>query len=292
MPLKTTRKTAASEPVSAENGFSLISNQKLLALYGAMLKSRMLEERIKAERAGKLNGHGAASVSWQPSRGREAVSVGVLIDLVSEDTVAPQPGNHIPFFLKGVPLGELLKALTRPIAAPSEAAPQPPASGTAGIIETGIAEAVAAATANKTSKNRKIAIAYPGQDPAARRTWQEAISHASQHGLPMIFVSHSAYPPKTNPETCPALPVDGHDVVAVYRVASESIARARQGRGPTLIECRRWQSADLVHNRDNNPIHNMEKYLTRKGLFTAALRTEIVAGFRRELDAAVSSARD
>ncbi|MGA3046880.1 MAG: thiamine pyrophosphate-dependent enzyme [Terracidiphilus sp.] len=284
MPLKTTRQAAASEPVSAENGFSPISNQKLLELYAAMLKSRMLEERIKAERVSKLNGHGAASFPWEPARGREAVSVGVLIDLVSEDTITSQPGSHIPFFLKGVPLSELLKALTRPIAAPSQAASWQP--------EPGIAEAVAAAGVNKASKNRKIAVAYPGRGPAARRTWQEAISHASQHGLPMIFVSHSALPPKTNPETCPALPVDGHDVVAVYRVASESIARARQGRGPTLIECKRWQSADMVHNRDNNPIHNMEKYLARKGLFTAALRTEIVAGFRRELDAAVSWVRD
>jgi TPP-dependent pyruvate/acetoin dehydrogenase alpha subunit len=106
----------------------------------------------------------------------------------------------------------------------------------------------------------------------------------------MIFVSHSTHPLRANSTGCPAIPVDGHDVVAVYRVACESIARARGGRGPTVIECRRWQSADSVHNPDNNPIHNMEKYLTRKGLFTTALRTKIAAGFRRELDAAVSSA--
>jgi len=31
--------------------------------------------------------------------------------------------------------------------------------------------------------------------------------------------------------------VDGNDVVAVYRVAFEALARARQGRGGTLIEC-------------------------------------------------------
>jgi hypothetical protein len=36
----------------------------------------------------------------------------------------------------------------------------------------------------------------------------------------------------------------------------------------------------------------MEKYLTRKGLFTAALRTEIAAGFRRELDAAIPSTQN
>jgi TPP-dependent pyruvate/acetoin dehydrogenase alpha subunit len=279
MPLKTMRQTAAPEPVSAENGFSLISKQKLLQLYAAMLKSRVLEDCIKAERGRSLNGHGP----WQPARGREAASVGVLIDLVSEDTVASHPGSLIPLFLKGVPLGELFEAGTRPIAPPFHAASQPVSS---------LAEAVATAMANKASKNRKIAVAFPGRDAAARRSWQQALSHASLHTLPMIFVSHSTRPLKTKLAGCPAISVDGHDVVAVYRVASESITRAREGRGPTLIECRRWQSADSVHNPDNNPIHNMEKYLTRKGLFTAALRREIAADFRRELDAAIPSAQN
>jgi TPP-dependent pyruvate/acetoin dehydrogenase alpha subunit len=279
MPLKTMRQTAAPEPVSAENGFSLISKQKLLQLYAAMLKSRVLEDCIKAERGRSLNGHGP----WQPARGREAASVGVLIDLVSEDTVASHPGSLIPLFLKGVPLGELFEAGTRPIAPAFHAASQPVAS---------LAEAVATAMANKASKNRKVAVAFPGRDAAARRSWQQALSHASLHTLPMIFVSHSPRPLKTKFAGCPAIPVNGHDVVAVYRVAAESITRAREGRGPTLIECRRWQSADAVHNPDNNPIHNMEKYLTRKGLFTAALRTEIAAGFRRELDAAIPPAQN
>jgi TPP-dependent pyruvate/acetoin dehydrogenase alpha subunit len=283
MPPKTMRQTAAPEPVSVENGFSLISKQKLLQLYAAMLKSRMLEDCIKAERARNLNGQGEASSPWQPARGREAASVGVLIDLVSEDTVASHPGSLIPHFLKGVPLGELFKAHARPIAPRSQAASQTVSS---------LAEAVIAAVANKASKNRKIAVAFPDRDAAARRSWQQALSQASLHNLPMIFISHSARPLKTKLAGCPAIPVDGHDVVAVYRVASESITRAREGRGPTLIECRRWQSADSVHNPDNNPIHNMEKYLTRKGLFTAALRTEIAAGFRRELDAAIPSTQN
>jgi pyruvate dehydrogenase E1 component alpha subunit len=252
-----------------------------------MLKSRMLEDCVKAERGRALNGHGEASSPWQPARGREAASVGVLIDLVSEDTVASHPGSLIPLFLKGVPLGELFNALTRPIVPPSQAASQ-----TASQPVSSLSEAVAAAIANKASRNRRIAVAFPCRDAAARPSWQQALSHASLYSLPMIFVSHSPQPLKTKFAGCPAIPVDGHDVVAVYRVASESITRAREGRGPTLIECRRWQSADLVHNPDNNPIHNMEKYLTRKGLFTAALRTEIAAGFRRELDAAIPSTQN
>ena len=36
----------------------------------------------------------------------------------------------------------------------------------------------------------------------------------------------------------PGIIVDGSDVVAVWRVAQESIHRARNGAGPTLIDCR------------------------------------------------------
>ena len=41
----------------------------------------------------------------------------------------------------------------------------------------------------------------------------------------------------------PGVVVDGMDVVAVYEVAKEAVARARRGEGPTLLECKtyRWQ---------------------------------------------------
>ena len=35
----------------------------------------------------------------------------------------------------------------------------------------------------------------------------------------------------------PGVQVDGNDVLAVYEKAGEAIERARQGRGPTLLEC-------------------------------------------------------
>jgi TPP-dependent pyruvate/acetoin dehydrogenase alpha subunit len=35
----------------------------------------------------------------------------------------------------------------------------------------------------------------------------------------------------------PGVQVDGNDVLAVYETAGEAIDRARQGGGPTLIEC-------------------------------------------------------
>jgi pyruvate dehydrogenase E1 component alpha subunit len=36
----------------------------------------------------------------------------------------------------------------------------------------------------------------------------------------------------------PGVTVDGHDFFAVYEVASEAVRRAREGGGPTLVECK------------------------------------------------------
>ena len=36
---------------------------------------------------------------------------------------------------------------------------------------------------------------------------------------------------------CPAVQVDGNNVLEVYQKAGEAIDRARQGGGPTLLEC-------------------------------------------------------
>jgi len=88
--------------------------------------------------------------------------------------------------------------------------------------------------------------------------------------------------------------VDGNDVVAVYRVAYESIGRARQGRGPTLIECKDFPMHDhfgidrkrAKGLKPSDPIRSMETYLDRKGLFDRKLKRQISAGFNKELDAA------
>jgi pyruvate dehydrogenase E1 component alpha subunit len=78
--------------------------------------------------------------------------------------------------------------------------------------------------------------------------------------------------------------VDGNDVVAVYRVATEAIVHARKGNGPTLIECR------FDRSEAHDPILKMEAYLLRKGLFSEELKIEATAGFTSELAAIESAA--
>jgi len=251
--------TAALAP---RNGFSLISNEKLLELYTMMLKCRMIHERL-----GILIKQNKLAVDLEVFPGQEAAGVAVAVDLLPEDTVAPHPGDIIPFFIRGLPFKDLVRDLFRP----NRPAP---------TIAEQLKIATDAAVLNKQSNNKKIAVAISAESTAPI-LWQEALASAYFQSLPMIFVSWNHIPMKTKEKRLPTITVDGNDVVAVYRVACEAVAHARIGNGPTLIEC---QSYVLD---PGDPILNMEKYLIRKGIFSTDFKNKIVAEFRNELDAAI-----
>jgi TPP-dependent pyruvate/acetoin dehydrogenase alpha subunit len=277
MMIKSKEKTPAP---AAKNGFSLISNEKLLELYSAMLKCRMIEERVRI-----LFKQNTFTGNYDSPVGQEAAAVGVAIDLLPEDNIVPLSRDFIPCFIKGLPLEKLFARLFNVIPPPSTIAAQLNITTSVALV-------------NKTKKNNKIAVAFSSRGSTPLSFWHEALNSAGVHTLPIIFVSQNILSPESvtpNPQTktkhlplktkaysFPSITVDGNDVVAVYRVASEAIAHARKGNGPTLIECKRWKA--------NDPMLNMEKYLIRKGLFSEEFKRQVAAGFSKELDAAIKIA--
>jgi pyruvate dehydrogenase E1 component alpha subunit len=301
--------------------FSLISNEKLLQLYSTMVKCRMLEERVRVLfRQRKFNGNYDAAV------GQEATPVGVTIDLEPGDTVGPSPRDFIVNFIKCAPLSEMFQQLLARAASPVKGCSPRGGSVTRKLVmpsSTVAAQlniATGVALANKMTKNGKIAVAFSGNGSLQLGVWHDALNFAGEHRLPIVYVSQAstraepaaprlrrhveAITDKAQACGIPGITVDGSDVVAVYRVAQESIVRARRGGGPTLIECRtsRWYGhsrASLSGRRNskqadradtNDPILNMEKYLTRKGIFSAEMNRKIVDRFSKELDTAIEIA--
>jgi TPP-dependent pyruvate/acetoin dehydrogenase alpha subunit len=111
MTAKSNEQPHAVPPQPAKNGFSLISSEKLLELYSTMLKCRMIEDSTRI-----LFTNNDFSANYNSAAGREAVAVGVAIDLFPEDTFVPSSGDLIPFFISGLPLETLLRGLFHPIA--------------------------------------------------------------------------------------------------------------------------------------------------------------------------------
>jgi pyruvate dehydrogenase E1 component alpha subunit len=281
---------AGSPP--GHNGFSLISNDKLLQLYTTMLKCRMTEERIRD--ISRRNG----AVDLQEAKNHEAAVVGVGLDLLPGDTLAPSPGGLILCFVKGLPLNRIFSALlpgsagARPRYAPLKLIS--PSLGLGAQLN----RALKAAAANKASKNKKIAVAFCGRSSGSAGVLQEAMRRAGKLNLPILLICHSDSGDEQiclKADECgfPGVTVDGDDAVAVYRVATEAVAHARRGSGPTLMECRPWALAGQgtgARRSAGNSILKMEKYLAGKGLFDRKLKSAVTASFRRELDAAIEAA--
>jgi TPP-dependent pyruvate/acetoin dehydrogenase alpha subunit len=235
--------TALSLP--PDTGFSLISNRKLIDLYTAMLRSQLLARRSSAAT------RKTATAGW------EAAAVAVAIDLLPKDRIAPALWAESPL---------------------NSIRPNLPVSAS-------LDRALAAARSRKQAAKGAIAVACLIGDSITPEAWQSALRLAGEESLPMIFVSLTTVPAgpakpgrkpvEANGHSFPAIVVDGNDVVAVYRVATEAISLARKGSGPTLIDCRRVKSI--------SPIRTMEAYLAGKGLLPPRLKRQIAAQLRTEL---------
>ncbi len=290
MTIASTQINTQASAAPPHNGFSLISNDKLLQIYSTMLRCRMLEGRIRvlATQNGLTEVYAAKS--------HEAAAVGFGVDLLPGDTLAPSPRGFIPCFVKGLPVSRIFSSLSAsPTRARTPYAPLkliPPSLS----LRAQLDRAIAAAKANKASKNKKIVLAFCGNSNASLDLLHQAMHRAGKLRLPILLVCHSDLDGEDlciMAENCgfPGVAVDGDDAVAAYRVATEAIAHARRGSGPTLVDCKPWPlSASKSGKRQTvrNPILNMEKYLVRKGLFDKKFKSKVTANFRRELDLALT----
>jgi acetoin:2,6-dichlorophenolindophenol oxidoreductase subunit alpha len=103
----------------------------------------------------------------------------------------------------------------------------------------------------------------------------------------------------------PGVIVDGNDVISVKEATDQSVSRARQGEGPTLIECKtvRWErhsafssgkyenAAEALKWKTVDPIPRFKRMLLAEGVTAAQIdREETIA--RRLVEDAVDFAME
>ncbi len=293
MPPMTAGNKVRKRPVrAAEKKFSLISDEKLLAIYVAMQQCRLLAEHLRT--IPRKNCPAGARLH----RGLEAMLATLTADLNEHDPLSVAAEDEAAGFLKGLPLTEVLHGAETPGRNQAGASRNaglrshnilPPVQGTPAQLQ--VACGVALAWQAKWPGNVVAAFCNGGNATAA--SWKEVLTFASRHQLPLLLMVHE---PASDPgqfesvaksslvHGVPLLTVDGNDAVATYRVVFESLGRARQGRGPTLIACR----TDLMsHDQPEDAIHRMELYMERKGIFDASLPRRIGLAFQKKLAMAV-----
>jgi pyruvate dehydrogenase E1 component alpha subunit len=95
----------------------------------------------------------------------------------------------------------------------------------------------------------------------------------------------------------PGVIVDGNDVIAVYEAAAEAINRAREGRGPSLIECKTYRhrghfegdpctyrnDEELQEWKEKDPIPRLEQKLIEMEILTDSKIQEIKSTLQKDV---------
>ena len=248
------RSAVSSAAANGKHGHSLISDEKFHQLYALALDCQMAAQ------------DGMSSLSKH-----EAALAAVSADLRPEDTLLSEHA------------WPLISSTGARIPSEGHAHPQPIVAMRERVID-----ALSTAIADRMRRNHRVTVLlFP--EESAGDVLREARAVAWAAKLPVIFVERG------NDGTMPtrrakavngsaageliSIPVDAQDVIAMYRVAHESIARARQGSGPTRIVCLSLSAADDRGSRfdSSNAVANLEKWLVARGLPVEQWRRDIVA---------------
>jgi len=256
--------------------------------------------------------------TFAPMHGQEASIVGSAMALNPDtDWIAPQyrempaalrqglPLKNIILYRQGHPDGGIVPAGVNVMQFQISLAAQIP-------------HAVGLAWGMKLQQQNGVALAYFGDGSSSEGDFHESCNLAGVTNAPVIFLLQNNQWAISTPREIqsasadlasrapgygfPGVSVDGNDLFAVYQAVKEAVTRARNGDGPTLIEChtyRMWAhtTADDPTRYVNesvekdwgqrDPIERVQKYLTGKGLWDddkaaqwdTKIGSEVQAGF-------------
>ena len=136
--------------------------------------------------------------------------------------------------------------------------------GATGIVAGNLPVAVGAALAQKLMKTDKVVLCFFGDGASNTGNFHEALNMASIWDLPVIFVvennkyamsvpwAESSKLPNVADRACaygiPGEVVDGMDVLAVRGAVADAVKRAREGKGPSLVEAKTYRYFGHSHS--------------------------------------------
>ena len=302
-----------------------LSNEIQMDLHRRMVRIRLFEEA-----AGKLAESARLPGFLHLYVGEEAVASGVCAALNDDDHITSTHRGHGHLVAKGgnfdLMMAELMGKSTGYCKGKGGSMHINDLSlgmlGANGIVGAGSPIAVGAAFADKYRKRGQVAVAFFGDGATNIGAFHEAANMACALHLPIVFAcennEYGEFTPrgKTMAITdivdravgygMPGVIVDGMDVVAVHEAATEAVARARRGDGPSLIEAKTYrfynhhgiQNLGLKYRGDDeveqwklrDPIFSFEERLIEAGTASSAQIEEVWQALRADIEAAIAFA--
>ena len=226
-----------------------VKKEVLLQMHKAMVFTRAFDDRcMKLQRTGKIG----FSI---PNLGVEGVSVGAAAALdPGTDWVCPSYRDFAIAFYHGIPLEHMMNNMFGNKEDFSKGR-QMPVHWTfldpirwlsiSSPLGTQIPHAVGIALAMKRKKEEGVALAAFGDGTTSTLGFHSGLNFAGVLGVPVVFLcqnnqwaiscpiesqtASSSLAVKGDAYGIPGVRVDGNDVLAVYRVVSEAVKRARAG---------------------------------------------------------------
>ncbi len=225
-------------------------------MYRLMAVIRACDERIRRG----LSGGEFATTYW-PATGQEAIAAAMGAVLRTDDQlVSTYRGLHDQL-AKGAPLGPVVaEILTRASGVNGGKCGSMhishPRSGlvlSTGIVGSGLPVAVGVGLALQLQGTDRVAVASFGDGATGTGSFHEAVNLAALWRLPVVFLCQDNRYAEMTPAAhgqpvahvadrapaygIPGQVVDGNDPDDVFGALATAVQRARDGAGPTLLEC-------------------------------------------------------
>jgi len=277
-----------------------LSNEQIKRIYEMLVLIRVFDQKaFNMQRQGRLG-------TYIQFKGQEACQVGGAFALKDDDFIFPMYRNSGLLIARKHPIVQVLQYWN----GDERGLKSPPNVNNFPIsIPVGTQEvhAVGAAWAAKLKGTKQVAVTYFGEGATSKGDFHEAMNFAGVYALPVVFVCENnqyaiSVPRKsqTRAETIAqkaiaygfeGVQVDGMDIFAVYKAVSEAVEKARQGKGPTLIECFTYRMCDHSTSDDasryrpkeeleewakKEPIERLEKFMRKKGLLDEAYKENVL----------------
>jgi len=263
-----------------------LTRETLLSMLRKMIEIRRFEERVERLflQEGALIG---------PSHlylGEEAIAAGAIGALNDDDLITSTYRGHGHAIAKGAPMKMLMAELfgkatgtCKGLGGSMHVAiyPEKGSVYATAIVGSGIPIATGIGLALQMEGKRRVAMTFFGDGASNTGAFHEGINLASVWKVPVIFVcENNMYAMSTRADYAVAaesvaaraqaykmrgVVADGNDAVAVYLAAKEAIDLARNGQGPTLLECMTYKHKGhgVYDKGDYRPKEEVEAWLKR-----------------------------
>jgi pyruvate dehydrogenase E1 component alpha subunit/2-oxoisovalerate dehydrogenase E1 component alpha subunit len=300
-----------------------VATAQRLELYRHLRRIRLLDERlVQLQRQGRVAFHGSCA-------GQEVAPVAAALALRPGDWIFPALRESYAMLVRGYPLERYL-AQDFGTSLDSNRGRQMPSHQSArsvnvvswsSCIGTQLPHAVGMALAAKKQRKTDISLAFLGDGATSHPDFHAALNFAGvfrapcvfvcqnnqfaisvpverQSGNPLLFEKAAAY-------GIPGERVDGNDAEVVLAAIVQAADHARNGHGPSFIECLTYRigphssSDDPSRYRDEavtrawqqrDPVELMRARLLAEGAWDVARDDALTGELSQELDVAVAAA--